>query len=41
VEKLVTPYPAVWAAFDTFTSGFSETERDKLFHGNARRIYRI
>jgi len=41
VENLTTPYGTVWSAFDAFTSSFSEAERDKLFHGNAKRIYRI
>jgi len=41
VEKPATSYLATWSAFDRFTSDFSEAERGMLFHGTARRIYRI
>lgn len=41
VEKLTTPYRAVWAAFEAFGARFSEAERRKLFHDNAKRVYRL
>ncbi|MEZ5785150.1 MAG: amidohydrolase family protein [Xanthobacteraceae bacterium] len=41
VEKLVTPYDRFWSALDDITESFSEDERNKLFHGNAERFYRI
>jgi predicted TIM-barrel fold metal-dependent hydrolase len=41
VDSLFSDYSAVWTAYDTITAGFSEGERDALFHGNAARLYRI
>jgi predicted TIM-barrel fold metal-dependent hydrolase len=41
VDKLFSTYEALWLAFSTITSGFSETERTDLFRGNASKTYRL
>ncbi|MEP3279425.1 MAG: amidohydrolase family protein [Stappiaceae bacterium] len=40
-DKQFSDMPAIWNAFDRITSAFTGEERDALFAGNARRIYRI
>jgi predicted TIM-barrel fold metal-dependent hydrolase len=41
VESLMSTYAALWDAFSEITGDYSETERAKLFHDNAVRIYRL
>lgn len=40
VEKLSSPYVAVWNAFKRLTENFSAAERAALFHDTATRVYR-
>jgi predicted TIM-barrel fold metal-dependent hydrolase len=40
-DKLFNSYSKGMEAYDTITKGFSESDRDALFAGNAERIYRI
>ena len=37
----MSTYAALWDAFSEITRAYSETERAKLFHDNAVRIYRL
>jgi predicted TIM-barrel fold metal-dependent hydrolase len=41
VDRLYSTFDALYGAFESITAGFSETEQAKLFHDNARRVYRI
>jgi predicted TIM-barrel fold metal-dependent hydrolase len=41
VEKVHGSFDAFYGAYDTITSGFSDTERLLLFGGTAARIYRL
>jgi predicted TIM-barrel fold metal-dependent hydrolase len=41
VDKLFSSYDAIFDAFKAITRNFSESERLKLFHDNAVRIYRL
>jgi predicted TIM-barrel fold metal-dependent hydrolase len=41
VDKLWTTYTRLLDALDAITSGLSESDRHKVFHQNAERIYRI
>jgi predicted TIM-barrel fold metal-dependent hydrolase len=41
VDKLYSSFETLLDAFDTITSGFSESERDRLFAGTAQKFYRI
>lgn len=41
VDSLFSDYATVWRAYDEITSGFSESERARLFLENAERYYRI
>ncbi len=41
VDILFSDYQAVWNAYDSITSEFSENERASLFHDNAEKYYRI
>ena len=41
VDKLYGSYPALFDAFDRITADFSDDERQRLFAGNAERLYRI
>ncbi len=41
VDKLFSTYNAIWNAFDEITAGFSKSERLKIFHDNAARLYRL
>lgn len=41
VDKLFSSYGDLWRAFLAITSDLTDTETDKLFATNARRIYRI
>ena len=41
VDSLRDSYDAIYGAFEEITRGFSQAERDALFHDNAMRIYRI
>jgi predicted TIM-barrel fold metal-dependent hydrolase len=41
VDRLMSDYARLWGAFDELTWGASPAERESLFMGTARRIYRI
>ena len=41
VESLMSTYAALWDAFSEITRDYSESERARLFHDNAVRIYRL
>ncbi len=41
VDKPMGGYDGIWKSFDAITAAFSEDERRKLFHDNARRHYRL
>ncbi len=41
VDSLVASYTTIFNGFLEITSGFSQPEREKLFHDNAVRYYRI
>ncbi len=41
VDKLFSSYAAIWTAFDAITAELPEADRAKLFHGTARRVYRL
>ncbi|SLN75379.1 amidohydrolase family protein [Roseisalinus antarcticus] len=34
-------YARIWQAFDDITAAMTSTERDRLFHGTAREVYRL
>jgi predicted TIM-barrel fold metal-dependent hydrolase len=41
VERVHGSFGAFYAAYDAITAGFSDEEREALFAGNARRVYRL
>ncbi len=41
VDKPVGGYDGIWKSFDAITAAFSEDERQKPFHDDARRYYRL
>jgi predicted TIM-barrel fold metal-dependent hydrolase len=41
VDRWHTSYRVLWNSFKLMTRGFSLTERDMMFGGTARRVYRI
>lgn len=41
VDKLYSSFDILYGAFETVVASFTESEKDKLFHRNALRIYRI
>jgi predicted TIM-barrel fold metal-dependent hydrolase len=41
VDKGMTSYAVLWNAFKRLAAGASETEKAALFHGTARRCYRL
>ena len=41
VDSLRASFDAIFSGFDEFTRGFSAEERQRLFHDNAVRIYRM
>ena len=41
VDKLYSSFDTLYGAFETIVASFTESEKDKLFHRNALRIYRI
>lgn len=41
VDGLYSTFDRLWSAFKTLTRGFSECEREALFHDNAERFYRL
>jgi predicted TIM-barrel fold metal-dependent hydrolase len=41
VERVHGSFDAFYSAFDAITSDFSQTERERLFAGNAETLYRI
>ena len=41
VDKLYSSFDALYGAFETIVSSFSETEKSRLFHDNAIRTYRL
>jgi predicted TIM-barrel fold metal-dependent hydrolase len=41
VDKMGTGYATLWNAFKRITAGASETEKQAMFSGTARRVYRL
>ena len=41
VDRLSCSYTVLWNAFKRLSQDYSETERSKLFHETAMRIYRL
>lgn len=41
VDKLSVSYPVLWNAFKLIAAACTEAERDALFHGTAKRVYRL
>jgi predicted TIM-barrel fold metal-dependent hydrolase len=41
VDSLFSDYVTLWNAYDEITSGFTDSERAKLFHDNAEKYFRI
>jgi predicted TIM-barrel fold metal-dependent hydrolase len=41
VEKMGTGYAALWNAFKRIAEGASPSEKQALFNGTARRVYRL
>jgi predicted TIM-barrel fold metal-dependent hydrolase len=41
VDKLGTGYPQIWNAFKRITAGASDGEKQALYNGTARRVYRL
>lgn len=41
VDRLSVDYVVIWDAFDVIASRYSPAERDALFAGTARRVYRL
>ena len=41
VEKLSTSYNVLWNSFKRLTDGYSASEKAKLFHDTATRVYRL
>jgi predicted TIM-barrel fold metal-dependent hydrolase len=41
VDKLFSSYAAIWQAFAAITSDLAESDRENLFRGTAKRVYRL
>jgi predicted TIM-barrel fold metal-dependent hydrolase len=41
VDKLYSSFDALYGAFESIVASFSESEKNKLFHDNALRAYRL
>jgi len=41
VDKMSCPYTVIWNSFKRIASGFSDAEKDLLFHDTAARLYRL
>ena len=41
VDRLYSSFDALYGAFENIVASFSESEKDKLFHDNALRTYRL
>jgi len=41
VDKIGVPYASLWNAFKRVAAGASESEKQSLFNGTARRVYRL
>jgi predicted TIM-barrel fold metal-dependent hydrolase len=41
VDRLYSSFDALYGAFENIVAAFSPSEKDKLFHDNALRIYRL
>jgi L-fuconolactonase len=41
VEKMGSGWAVLWNAFKRIAAGASEAEKQALFHGTARRAYRL
>ena len=41
VDKISCSYPVLWNAFKRLTADYTADERAKLFHDNAKRVYRL
>lgn len=41
VDGMMSGYTRLWAAYADLTAGFTANERERMFAGNAERVYRI
>lgn len=41
VDRQSISYPVLWNAFKKIAAGFSKADRDRMFFGTARRVYRL
>jgi L-fuconolactonase len=41
VDKVAFPYGTVWNMFKHITAGCSRDEKQKVFSGTAKRVYRL
>ena len=41
VDKISCSYPVLWNAFKRLTADYTADERAKMFHDNAKRVYRL
>ena len=41
VDSLFSDFASIWRAYDAITADLSEAGRERLFSGNAERIYRL
>ncbi|MDA1256440.1 MAG: amidohydrolase family protein [Chloroflexi bacterium] len=41
VDSLTSDYTTIWSAYDEITSGMTDADRQKLFHDNAVKYYRL
>ena len=41
VDRLTSDYTTIWDAYDEITAGMQDRDRQKLFHDNAIRYYRL
>jgi predicted TIM-barrel fold metal-dependent hydrolase len=41
VDKVSSSYSVCWNAFKRITAGYSDTEKAKLYHDTAARVYRL
>jgi L-fuconolactonase len=41
VDKVSISYPVLWNAFKKMVAGYSEAEKDAMFYGTAKRVYKL
>jgi predicted TIM-barrel fold metal-dependent hydrolase len=41
VDKASVSYPVLWNTFKRIAEGYSEAEKDAMFHDTAARVYRL